>query len=184
VLRQSYVRVGKQALIRYQRYAHAKQFKRANRALKRIRTLLGRVIRDLTRKIAARPELADVFVRPLALARRVTRKARYRTIAGAGLQHPIPSGRESLVRRRRRSEGSSSTTKTRRAAALLGLPHVREKRPTEPGHRQTGRQPVQSDQSGAMPFSLSSRIAFSFLDSSASPMPRSTCDALVNWMFS
>jgi IS5 family transposase len=71
VLRQSYVRVGKLALIRYQRYAHAKQFKRANRALKRIRTLLGRVIRDLTRKIAARPELADVFVRPLALARRV-----------------------------------------------------------------------------------------------------------------
>src|ERR671913_2325875 len=35
VLRQSYVRVGKLALIRYQRYAHAKQFKRANRALKR-----------------------------------------------------------------------------------------------------------------------------------------------------
>ncbi len=28
-LRQSYVRVGKQALIRHQRYAHAKQFKRA-----------------------------------------------------------------------------------------------------------------------------------------------------------
>ena len=33
-LRQSYVRVGKIALIRHQRYAHAKQFKRANRALR------------------------------------------------------------------------------------------------------------------------------------------------------
>ena len=37
-LRQSYVRVGKIALIRHQRYAHAKQFKRANRALRSIRT--------------------------------------------------------------------------------------------------------------------------------------------------
>jgi IS5 family transposase len=33
-LRQSYARVGKFALIKHQRYAHAKQFKRANRALK------------------------------------------------------------------------------------------------------------------------------------------------------
>ena len=31
VLRQSYARVGKVALIKHQRYAHAKQFKRANR---------------------------------------------------------------------------------------------------------------------------------------------------------
>jgi len=31
-LRQSYARVGKRALMAYQRYAHAKQFKRANRA--------------------------------------------------------------------------------------------------------------------------------------------------------
>jgi Transposase domain (DUF772) len=45
-LRQSYARVGKFALIQHQRYAHAKQFKRANRMLKKLRTLLGRVIRD------------------------------------------------------------------------------------------------------------------------------------------
>ena len=32
-LRQSYARVGKFALIKHQRYAHAKQFKRANKAL-------------------------------------------------------------------------------------------------------------------------------------------------------
>jgi len=44
-LRQSYVRVGKQALIRHQRYAHAKQFKRAGRALRTLRTYLGRTIR-------------------------------------------------------------------------------------------------------------------------------------------
>ena len=50
-LRQSYARVGKFALIQHQRYAHAKQFKRANRALKKLRTYLGRVIRDVGRKI-------------------------------------------------------------------------------------------------------------------------------------
>ena len=70
-LRQSYARVGKIALIQHQRYAHAKQFKRAKRALRRIRTILGRVIRDITRKIAARPELAEIFALPLSLARRV-----------------------------------------------------------------------------------------------------------------
>src|SRR5215208_6542787 len=71
MLRQSYARVGKHALIRHQRYAHAKQFRRANRALRRLRTMLGRVIRDVTRKLAARPQFAAVFALPLALARRV-----------------------------------------------------------------------------------------------------------------
>jgi IS5 family transposase len=70
-LRQSYTRVGKIALIKQQRYAHAKQFRRANNALRRLRTMLGRVIRDVTRKIAARPDLAEAFALPLSLARRV-----------------------------------------------------------------------------------------------------------------
>jgi IS5 family transposase len=70
-LRQSYARVGKIALIQHQRYAHAKQFKRANKALRRLRTMLGRVIRDITRKIASRSDLAEVFALPLSLARRV-----------------------------------------------------------------------------------------------------------------
>src|SRR3712207_3510260 len=70
-LRQSYARVGKVALIRHQRYAHAKPFKRANRALRSLRTMLGRIIRDITRKIVSRPQLAEVFALPLSLARRV-----------------------------------------------------------------------------------------------------------------
>jgi IS5 family transposase len=70
-LRQSYARVGKIALIQHQRYAHAKQFKRANKALRRLRTMLGRVIRDITRKIASQPDLTEVFALPLSLARRV-----------------------------------------------------------------------------------------------------------------
>src|SRR5207302_1718635 len=56
-----------------QRYAHAKQFKRANRALKKLRTYLGRVIRDIARKIEGRTDLLGEIVlgRMLALARRV-----------------------------------------------------------------------------------------------------------------
>ena len=60
-LRQSYARVGKHALIAHQRYAHAKQFKRANRALRTIRTYLGRVIRDIGRKIRGEKALEALF---------------------------------------------------------------------------------------------------------------------------
>jgi IS5 family transposase len=70
-LRQSYTRVGKFALIKHQRYAHAKQFKRANRALRKLRTYLGRVIRDVGRKIDGRADLLGEIAldRMLALAR-------------------------------------------------------------------------------------------------------------------
>ncbi|MGA7307509.1 MAG: IS5 family transposase [Pseudolabrys sp.] len=71
VLRQSYARVGKIALIRHQRYAHAHQFKRANKALRKLRTYLGRVIRDIGRKIAGNDALQEVFAKPMSLARRV-----------------------------------------------------------------------------------------------------------------
>jgi IS5 family transposase len=70
-LRQSYTRVGKFALIRHQRYAHAKQFKRANRALRTLRTYLGRTIRDITRQIAGEDNLQDIFRKDLHLASRV-----------------------------------------------------------------------------------------------------------------
>lgn len=72
-LRQSYSRVGKFALIQHQRYAHAKQFKRANRALRKLRTYLGRVIRDIARKLEGNTDLLkEVFLRRMLwLARRV-----------------------------------------------------------------------------------------------------------------
>lgn len=70
-LRQSYERIGKHALIAHQRYAHAKQFKRANKALKTLRTMLGRVIRDVSRKIAGKPALEEAFSILLARARTV-----------------------------------------------------------------------------------------------------------------
>ena len=72
-LRQSYTRVGKFALIKHQRYAHAKQFKRANRALKKLKTYLGRIIRDIGRKLGGNADLLGgiVLERMLARARRV-----------------------------------------------------------------------------------------------------------------
>jgi transposase, IS5 family len=70
-LRQSYERVGKHALIAHQRYAHAKQFKRANRALRSLRTYLGRTTRDIVRKIKGDATLEEAFGLSLMLARRV-----------------------------------------------------------------------------------------------------------------
>jgi transposase, IS5 family len=70
-LRQGYPRVGKLALIKYQRYAHARQFKRARRQLRRLRTFLGRVMRDIERRVQERPSLNPIFRPMLFLAGRV-----------------------------------------------------------------------------------------------------------------
>ncbi len=64
-LRQTYVRVGKLALIKHQRYAHAKQFKRANKALRKLKTYLGRTLRDISRRIASDAALDAIFKWPL-----------------------------------------------------------------------------------------------------------------------
>jgi transposase, IS5 family len=50
-LRQSYVRVAKHAAIQAGRYAHAKQYKRMRSVLRKLKTWLGRILRDLRRKI-------------------------------------------------------------------------------------------------------------------------------------
>jgi len=70
-LRQSYKRVGKNALIMQQRYAHAKHYKRARRQLRKLKTYLGRTIRDIERKIKGNDALEQAFLRPLWLAQRV-----------------------------------------------------------------------------------------------------------------
>ena len=50
-LRQSYERVSKRALAKNGRYAHARQMQRARKEQRRLRTYLGRVIRDIERKL-------------------------------------------------------------------------------------------------------------------------------------
>jgi transposase, IS5 family len=73
-LRQSYLRVAKRAAIMVGRYTHAHQFKRARRELKFLRTRLGRIIRDIRRKIEGNTALEDCFGPLLDLALRVRRQ--------------------------------------------------------------------------------------------------------------
>jgi transposase, IS5 family len=70
-LRQSYLRIAKHAAMMAGRYAHAKQFKRHHRQLRLLRTRLGRLIRDIRRKIAGQTELEAAFERPLACAEQI-----------------------------------------------------------------------------------------------------------------
>jgi transposase, IS5 family len=65
-LRQSYLRVAKQAAMMAGRYAHAKQFKRHRRQLRLLRTRLGRLMRDIRRKVVGRPEVETAFERPVS----------------------------------------------------------------------------------------------------------------------
>lgn len=51
-LRQSYVRLGKQALFWQHRYGAARQGQRAKQQTRKLRTYLGRVIRDVERKVS------------------------------------------------------------------------------------------------------------------------------------
>ncbi len=67
-LRQSYVRIAKRAAMMAGRYAHAKQFKRHHRELRILRVRLGRLVRDIRRKIAGREELEAALLWPLSRA--------------------------------------------------------------------------------------------------------------------
>ena len=62
-LRQSYQRVGKLLLFKQSKYAHAKQFRRARKAIKKLKTLLGRGIRDIDRQCPEPDEkLQELFL--------------------------------------------------------------------------------------------------------------------------
>ena len=75
-LRQSYRRVGKRLLLQSNRYAHARQMKRSARCRRKLRTILGRTIRDIERK-CPRPdeELRDL----LQIARSIHAQERHDT---------------------------------------------------------------------------------------------------------
>ena len=68
-LRQSYARLAPRLALQVGRYAHAKQFKRMRKALKRLRGYTGRVMRDLRRHLQDIPEggLRDRIIAKLAL---------------------------------------------------------------------------------------------------------------------
>lgn len=76
-LRQSYARVGKAAEAQAGRYAHAKQYRRMQREIRKLRTWLGRVIRDVQRKAeAVGSEVSGALKTKLALAQRLHQQRR------------------------------------------------------------------------------------------------------------
>ena len=66
-LRQSYTRKAKATLHKVGRYGHARQFKRLRRETRRLKTWLGRVVRDIERKTAADADLQAAFAEELSL---------------------------------------------------------------------------------------------------------------------
>jgi IS5 family transposase len=89
------------------RYAHAKQFNRHRRQLRILRTRLGRIIRDIRRKIAGQPALEGAFQWPLARAGQIRsqqqRQRGWKLRAWKGsrpfLHHEPGRGRQDAFRR-------------------------------------------------------------------------------------
>ena len=79
VLRQSYARLGKRVLRKAGAYLHARQNNRAKREIKRLKTFLGRVTRDIRRKLAGDAALTSHFARTLALVDRLLAQQRHDT---------------------------------------------------------------------------------------------------------
>jgi transposase, IS5 family len=105
VLRQSYVRVGKLALMKHQRYAHAKHFKRAKAKLHSLRTYLGRTMRDIERSRKARPDLNALFRRELFNAARVLEHKR-------GRRQPLHAPEVEYIAKGKRTNPTTSASKS------------------------------------------------------------------------
>ena len=70
-LRQAHTRLAKRAAAQVGRYAHARQMRRMRRELKRLKTYLGRVYRDVARKVAGDEVLSCRFAPLLGLTDRL-----------------------------------------------------------------------------------------------------------------
>lgn len=71
VLRQSYTRLGRAALVMYHRYMAAKHFKRARKCLRKLRRYLGCVIRDIARKTEGKEALQAQFCDLLGISEKL-----------------------------------------------------------------------------------------------------------------
>ena len=75
-LRQAHTRLAKRAAVQVGRYAHARQMRRMRRELKRLKTYLGRVYRDIARKVAGDEVLSRRFAPLLGLTERLLAQER------------------------------------------------------------------------------------------------------------
>jgi IS5 family transposase len=78
-LRQSYERIGKAAFVRSQRYAHARQMNRAKTQTRKLRTYLGRIIRDIERKMRLGEQSPSRMAKLLQVATRIHTQPRKRS---------------------------------------------------------------------------------------------------------
>lgn len=85
LLRQTYVRVGKRTAVKASRYAHAKQYQRMRRCLRRLRTYVGRLIRDIRRKAGT---IDEVLATLLDRAERIRRQQSHDTHKLYSLHEP------------------------------------------------------------------------------------------------
>jgi len=71
-LRQSYVRVGPRLLFKNNRYGHARQMRRQQRTTSKLKTVLGRVYRDIERRLGEQGESVQAaFAEPMTLTKRL-----------------------------------------------------------------------------------------------------------------
>ena len=75
-LRQSYTRKSKQSLVMQSRYAHARQMKRSRKEIRKLKTCMGRVVRDVERKVSGNVELKDRFAPLLEMGHRLLKQKR------------------------------------------------------------------------------------------------------------
>ena len=75
-LRQSYTRKSKQSLVMQSRYAHARQMRRSRKEVRKLQTYLGRVTRDLERKVSGNAEWRHRFTPLLKMGHRVLQQQR------------------------------------------------------------------------------------------------------------
>jgi IS5 family transposase len=73
-LRQNYRLVGKRLLLMTNRYAHARQMRRSRKCQKKLRTILGRVIRDIQRQC---PQPDENLEKLMTIALRIHAQERY-----------------------------------------------------------------------------------------------------------
>jgi len=77
-LRQSYVRVGPRLLFKNNRYGHARQMRRQRRTTAKLKTVLGRVYRDIERRLDEQPaSVQAAFAESMALTKRLLDQQRH-----------------------------------------------------------------------------------------------------------
>ena len=133
-LRQSYLRIAKQAAMMAGRYAHAKQFNRHRRQLRILRTRLGRIIRDISRKITGQPALQEALQWPLA---RATRSVHSSSASAAGSCIPSMLPRSNVSARARPARPMSSASRLRSS-----LPTPAPRRPVRAARQGAAGQPL------------------------------------------